>query len=161
MVNGEVICMDDTPPGCGYVNGIYGCTGESGFTESTPTAGEDELSKPGPYDAAARDASQWMAGWFNSWSEGEQGPMGRALNWAVKKAVTWWYEVKLSALKRGWTLAKGLLQDLNVFGALASAWNAIPGDALAFLTFLGIPQALNIIINAVVTKFVLRFVPGA
>lgn len=159
VVNGVATC--GTPAGCGYVNGIYTCVGETGFDAPTPLpSGENELAKPGPYDAAASDGIQWLSGWFNSWSEGDTGFFGRAYNWVIQKAIVYWLEMKLAFMQMGWSIAKGVLGDLGVFDQLQQAFSGLSADVLSVLNFFGIPQAINILITGGMTRFILRFLPG-
>lgn len=158
IINGTTYC--ETATNCGYVNGIYTCSGETGFTKTPAVNDSEKLSKPGPYDAAIKDGTQWLAGWVSSIDEGEQGWLGKFGKWLVQKFVTAWIELKLSSLKFAWGVAKSVLADVGVFTALQSAWSGLSGDALSVLNFFGIPAAVNVLLNAGMTRFVMRFIPG-
>lgn len=49
--------------------------------------------------------------------------------------------------------------DLGVTDAAQSAYNSIPSDMRATLDFFGVPQALTIILAAIPTRMVMRFIP--
>lgn len=58
-----------------------------------------------------------------------------------------------------WDVGSSILGDLNISGYINSAFGALPGDIAAMVSYLAIPQAVNIILGALATKFVLRFIP--
>jgi hypothetical protein len=68
-------------------------------------------------------------------------------------------EFAIWAVGFAWDVAKQILQDLNFSSYLASAWSALPPEASGILTLLKIPEVLTILASAVVTKYVLRFIP--
>ena len=157
---GEEYCYAEEPAGCGYIAGVYSCTGEPGYAGSTPLPSPEESSPPGVYDGGIRDGVQWLSDQANSvWSEGEPGPLGRALNWFVERATVRYFEIQIWAIRNAWDIAHAILEDVGVFSALSSAWSGLSADALAVLSFFGIPQALNILLNAALTRWVLRMVP--
>lgn len=49
--------------------------------------------------------------------------------------------------------------DLGVTQYAQSAYNNIPADMRATLDFFGVPQALTIILSAIPTRMVMRFIP--
>lgn len=49
--------------------------------------------------------------------------------------------------------------DLGVTRAAQSAYDSIPSDMRATLDFFGVPQALTIILAAIPTRMVMRFIP--
>lgn len=161
IVNGESVCTD--PPGCGYVNGLYTCAADASTVfkpTPKPLASAKATQKPGVYDAAVKDGANWMAAWANSLTtEGDTGPLGRFGRWLIQKAIVGYLESKLSALKMAWGIAHSVLEDLGLFTALQNAWSGLGADMLATLNFFGIPAALNILFNAGLTRFVLRFLP--
>lgn len=66
---------------------------------------------------------------------------------------------QILAVTFAWDVASQMLSDLNISSFIAEAWGAIPGDLSSALGFFGVPEAVNILISALGTKFVLRFVP--
>jgi hypothetical protein len=68
-------------------------------------------------------------------------------------------EFAIWAVGFAWDVAKQILQDLNFSAYLASAWGALPGNVAGLLTICRVPEVLTILASAVVTKYVLRFIP--
>lgn len=66
---------------------------------------------------------------------------------------------QILAVTFAWDVASQLLADLNISSFISEAWGSIPGDLSSVLGFFGVPEAVNILISALGTKFVLRFVP--
>lgn len=64
---------------------------------------------------------------------------------------------KLFAIQFAWDVAQNILAQLNISSALAAAWSSIDSDLLNALTFFNIPDAINVILSARVTRFVLNF----
>ena len=54
-----------------------------------------------------------------------------------------------------WNVARAVLDQLNISGELQQAWSSLDSNALAWLTYLKIPEALNTIISAFTTRFVM------
>lgn len=54
-------------------------------------------------------------------------------------------------------VAKVILSDIGLVSALQNAFDALPQNLYAAFTQLGIPRALNMILEAVITRFVMRF----
>ncbi len=73
--------------------------------------------------------------------------------WATIQQI----EFKIWIVGFAWEVAKSILDQLNISDALASAYGAVNGDVASMLGFFNIPEAINIILSALVTKFVLRF----
>ncbi|WP_353188960.1 DUF2523 family protein [Pseudomonas sp.] len=174
-VNGNYICTDKpgcglvngvercaTPAGCGYVNGEYRCNVTENNSDGTPAT-------PGIYKPKAGDASkpnagtvaglEWIANFFAG--KGADDWLSSALGWFSEKLVTAWLDTKLWFMKIGWSVAKSVLTDLGVFAGIASAISGMPAEIRAALNFFQVFQAISIILTAGMTKFVLRFIPGA
>lgn len=66
--------------------------------------------------------------------------------------------VKVTALSLAWGVANQMLIDLNVASYLAAAWSGLDSETLGYMSALKIPQAINIIVNAAATRFILNAV---
>lgn len=66
-------------------------------------------------------------------------------------------EFKIYAITFAWDVAKEVITQLNLSNSLTSAWSLIDSKTLQILSFFNIPDAINIIVSAKITKFVLRF----
>lgn len=65
------------------------------------------------------------------------------------------------ALIMSYEMTQEFLASFNYQQHVASAWNAIPSTPRAILGFFKIPECVNILVSALGTKFVLKFVPFA
>jgi len=86
------------------------------------------------YDLLAK----WTA-WFIEW-------------WAVA-----WIKIKIQALIFSYKVAQNLIADLNLSAFLNQAWSSLDSKMLSMLVFFRVPEAVNIILSAGMTKFVFRF----
>lgn len=74
--------------------------------------------------------------------------------WAVK----FYFEMKLESIKFAWFIAKEILESFQVGSQIASLANALPQDVKAALVDSRFFDGLNIYLNALVTRFILRIV---
>jgi len=58
-----------------------------------------------------------------------------------------------------WDLMKVILNQVGITNALSSAWSYLDSGMLSTLTFFGIPDLINIITTAFLTKFLFKFIP--
>lgn len=70
--------------------------------------------------------------------------------------VAWW-KAKLTALTFSWSVAQELITSLNISEYINNAWSSLDSRLLSMFVLFRIPEALNIILSAAVTKFVFRF----
>jgi len=56
-----------------------------------------------------------------------------------------------------WDVAQSVLSQLNVSAALNAAWSSLESSIASFVSLLNIPDAINVILSARVTRFVLNF----
>jgi len=64
---------------------------------------------------------------------------------------------KIYIIGFAWDVAQSILSQLNISSALSAAWSSLDSSIASFATLLDIPEAINIIISARVTRFVLNF----
>lgn len=74
-----------------------------------------------------------------------------------------WYtitliEFKIWAIQFAWDIAKQVLIDLNFSAFINQAFSAIDSRIVSALTFFRIPECINILASAAVTKYILRMV---
>lgn len=58
-----------------------------------------------------------------------------------------------------WDTAKQILLDLKITEAINNAWGMLDSKILAVLNYLRLPDLLNMIFSAHVTRYVLGFIP--
>lgn len=75
----------------------------------------------------------------------------------IKWSIVGWYKFKLQALTFAWDVAQEILTSLNVSSALNSAFSQLDFRIVAIISFLRIPEAINIIMSAYTTRLVLSF----
>jgi hypothetical protein len=78
--------------------------------------------------------------------------------WFIEWAVVAMWKVKLAVLAFSWDVAQNIIADLNISAFLNQAWGALNSQTLSMLFFFRVPEAVNIIVSAGVTKLVFRFV---
>lgn len=68
---------------------------------------------------------------------------------------------QLWALDFAWGVAKQILVDLDFTNKVTMALGLLPESSLSIVNALGVTQCLSLIFTALITKYVLRFIPGA
>ncbi len=74
--------------------------------------------------------------------------------WGAK----FYFEMKLESIKFAWFIAKEILQSFQVGSQIANLASALPNDIKAALIDCRFFDGLNIYLNALVTRFILRIV---
>jgi beta-mannanase len=64
---------------------------------------------------------------------------------------------KIFSLVFAWDVAKEIINQLSVSSYLQQAYNSLDSRIISLLNFFKIPDAINIILSARITKFVLKF----
>lgn len=98
------------------------------------------------------DAIFYIADWVSS---GIYDFVVELFAWGLIKMEKAYWFMKLETLKFAWDIAKEILDDLNITAAINQAWGRLDSETLAWFSFFKIPEALNTLITAVVTRFVL------
>lgn len=156
-VNGTQTCA--LPKGCGYVNAIYTCTLDQANSPAKPGVVNPKAGGGNKPDAGPVAGLEWLANFFAG--KGADDWLSSAMAWMVERLVLSWLEMKLWAMELAWSVAKSILEGAGLFTQIASSFAALPADVLGGLNLLGIPAAINMILTAIMTRFVLNFVPGA
>lgn len=78
--------------------------------------------------------------------------------------VEWYHKLKLEALifmvQFSWDIAVKLMQDLNITSFLNNMYSHLNNQILDVMLYFRIPEALNTIINAYLTRYIFRFLGG-
>jgi hypothetical protein len=99
--------------------------------------------------------------YINDWLEtGAYGFVTEATAFAIESMIYGYLELLNWAIPFAWGVAKTILEDFGVNVLLDNAWNSLPSTSASILKFFKIDDAINMILNAAVTKFVLKFIPG-
>lgn len=63
------------------------------------------------------------------------------------------------ALGFAWDFVKQIILELNLAAGVNSAFAAMPSDVTGLLIYFQFPQALTLVLTALVAKYVMRFIP--
>lgn len=97
--------------------------------------------------------TDWLD-WFSDFFTGD-GDEPSIWEHAMAWITIWWFKIKIAALASFWGVAEAVIDQLNISGSLNSAWASIDSELMGYLTFFRIPEALNIILQARITRFIL------
>lgn len=78
----------------------------------------------------------------------------------IEKITIMYLKWTLAALTFSWDVAQQILVDLQISQMLSSMWNNFDSDTLNLITWLKMPDFVNTVLTAYVTRFVMRFIPG-
>jgi hypothetical protein len=78
---------------------------------------------------------------------------------ALVSIGTWYVLWELKALiaftSLSWDIAKNILDVLSISSSLQSAWSSLDSQVLSAISWFRIPEGINILLNAYVTRFVI------
>ena len=77
----------------------------------------------------------------------------------LSTAIIWYWKIKLAGLEFAWSIAQGVLSNLNITQSLQTFWGALPSEVSAGASFFRVPEALNLILSALATRFVMSLIP--
>jgi hypothetical protein len=120
---------------------------------------------------AADDTSHWygfildffnwikdvIANFVSTFLDGLLATLHRALAYFIEWAVVVKLKLWLSGAEFAYGVAQEIADDLNLSGYLMEAVSSLPSDLKYVLNLWGVPNCLNIIMNAYLTKFVMNF----
>lgn len=66
-------------------------------------------------------------------------------------------EAKIYFLKFSYGVAQELMSQLSFDDIIQEVWALVPNQYLGFFTYMKIPETLNLVISALMTRFVLDF----
>ena len=69
--------------------------------------------------------------------------------------LIWWLKVKIGAVVFAWGVAQAIIVNIGISAELNSAWSSIDSVLMSYLTVLKIPDAINVLLSAQVTRFVM------
>lgn len=104
-----------------------------------------------------------MEAFFNWISEFFSSGLYTLITEAFASLIEWLMLLKLKmmlwSLEFAWGIANSLISSLGISTAIENAWGSFSGPTLSNLMFFKVPDALNMIVSAIATRFVLRFLP--
>ena len=79
------------------------------------------------------------------------------------RAVLWlivaYFKIKIEALTFAAGIATAIIANVGLSNAISSAWGSIDSQIVLVLNYCRVPDALNIILSAYVTRFILNLMP--
>lgn len=120
---------------------------------------------------AADDSSSWYSFIFDfidwlkeiiadftaTFFDGFAALIHRAMAYFIIYSVKVKLYLYLNTLEFAYAIAQEISQTLNLFGYLSEALSFLPSDLKYVMNLWGIPNCLNIIMNAYLTRFVMNF----
>lgn len=77
----------------------------------------------------------------------------------IEKATLALLDFAIWSLPFAWDIAQQIIRDLDLSSLLHDAWSSLDSTMMGVATVLRIPEAVNLLISASITKYVLRFIP--
>lgn len=81
----------------------------------------------------------------------------RALAYITEKIVLFKINAQIESMKLAWTVAKSIFENFQIGSKLANAASALPQDVKAAIVDMRLFDGLNIVINAYIARYVMRF----
>lgn len=98
-------------------------------------------------------------GFFEWFLDGWLEKVEKGIQLSLKYATYFCFWISEQALITAYQITTEFLDSFNYADNVTSAWNSIPATPRAILGFLKVPECVNILVSAIGTKFVLKFVP--
>ena len=77
----------------------------------------------------------------------------------TKMAIQAYFTAMIFAAEVGYEVFSSLMADIGVSQVVQSSYNSLDSKLRSALSFFGVPDAFNIIVSAIGTRFAMRFVP--
>lgn len=74
--------------------------------------------------------------------------------------TVWYIEMQIWGLTFAWETAQTVLSTLNVSQQIASAFSGLPAQVSQGAQFFRVPEAINLLLTAGVTRLVMSLIPG-
>ena len=100
------------------------------------------------------DGLQYLANFFAGIGDFAYAVLVQIGSWVV----IWWTRLQLFVLGFLWEVAKAILVNVNLSTLVESSWNSIDDRYWPYLSILKLPEAINVLLQAVTTRYVLRLV---
>ncbi|CAM4441526.1 DUF2523 family protein [Pseudoalteromonas maricaloris] len=81
----------------------------------------------------------------------------RFFAWFVEYATLIKLKIEFETIKFSWEVSKNIIENFQIGSRITSAASALPNDVRAALVDMRAFDALNVIIQALVTRYVMRF----
>ncbi|OZG70419.1 hypothetical protein BTA51_26035 [Hahella sp. CCB-MM4] len=78
--------------------------------------------------------------------------------YVLVQVTIWKIEFMIWSMQFSWGVAHAILDQLNISAQINQLWGNADATVAGWLTFLRVPDAMNMVLSAGVTKFVMRMV---
>lgn len=92
---------------------------------------------------------------MNNFAENSDSFWERIILWLT---ITY-FEMKIHVIQFSYAIAASFLDAVNISGLINQYWNSLDSQILGALSYLRIPEAINIILSAMGTRFVMDLLP--
>ncbi len=82
----------------------------------------------------------------------------RALAYIIEKITLMRIAAQIEAMKLAWSVSRAIMENFQIASKLTSAVNGLPQDLRAAISDMRIMDGLNLVIQSLVARYVLRFV---
>lgn len=80
--------------------------------------------------------------------------------YGITTLLIWWVKAQIWGITFAWEIGQSVLSAFNVSGQIATAFGSLSPEVSAGVTFFRVPEAVNILLSAGATRFVMNMVPG-
>ena len=108
--------------------------------------------------AAANVASNFIEDIWSFFDDDVPNFFKRALIYILEKITLFKISAQIEAMKLAWSVSKSVMESFQIGSKLASAASALPQDVKGALVDMRLFDGLNIIIQAFIARYVLRFI---
>lgn len=74
--------------------------------------------------------------------------------------TVWYIEMQIWGLTFAWEVASTVLSTLNISHQIATAMSGLPSQVSQGAQFFRVPEAINLLLTAGVTRLVISLIPG-
>ena len=82
----------------------------------------------------------------------------RLSNWVITQVTLFKINAQIETTKLAWGIAKAVAENFQIGSKIATAANALPLDVQAALVDMRLFDGVNIIVQALIARYVLRFI---
>lgn len=83
-----------------------------------------------------------------------------AAKYGITTLLIWWVKAQIWGITFAWEIGQSVLAGFNVAAQVSTAFASLSPEVSAGIAFFRVPEAVNILLSAGATRFVLNMVPG-
>jgi hypothetical protein len=102
---------------------------------------------------------EWLRSIGEFFSEGIYQLIVDGFSYLIEILTLWSIQFTVWSSGFAWDIAKNIITDLGISDKLNQAWGIIPVDTVNILAFFGIPELISMLVTAIITSYVLKFIP--